>query len=67
MLGATDMGGSSRRKLAGMLLAGPALNGELVGELGGTEGEDPAGATQVELFGGWLGGGGSGKREPPGF
>jgi hypothetical protein len=61
------MGGSSRRKLAGMLLAGSALIGELAGELGGTEGEAPAGATQVELLGGWLGGGGSGRSDAPGF
>ena len=50
-----------------MLLAGSALSGLLPGLLGGTEGiADGAGATQVALFGGWLGGG-SGKSEAPGF
>ena len=49
-----------------MLLTGAALSGELAGELGGAEGEDPGGATQVELLGGWLGGG-SGKSDAPGF
>ena len=48
-----------------MLLAGSALTGELAGPLGGVEGAG-FGATQVELLGGWLGGG-SGKSDPPGF
>jgi hypothetical protein len=41
--------------------------GELAGALGGAEGEEPGGATQVELLGGWLGGDGSGKSDAPGF
>ena len=46
-------GGSSRRKLEGMLLTGsPALSGELPGPLGGVEGIAPGGATHVELRGG---------------
>jgi hypothetical protein len=47
------MGGSSRRKLDGMLLAGSgALIGELFGALGGVDGEDELDPTQVALFGG---------------
>jgi len=61
------MGGSSRRKLDGMLLAGSALSGELTGLLGGEEGDGGEGATQVVvLLGGWLGGA-SGKSDAPGF
>jgi hypothetical protein len=58
------MGGSSRRKLAGML-SGVTLSGALPGLLGGAEGDMAGeGATQVVVL---LGGGGSGKSDAHGF
>jgi hypothetical protein len=64
------MGGgcSSRRRLFGTFEDGSGeLNGELAGLLGGTEGWLEDGATQVVLFGGWLGGAASGTSDAPGF